>query len=71
MAIEIDGEMEARSTEIWKRSMGGGGSGKDGEGGERKGCERGRLSRYDVLTGWRRGDELPAGGASRLNPING
>jgi len=55
--------------EIWKRSLGGGG--KDSEGGDRKGCERGRLSRYDVLTGWRRSDKLPAGGASRLNPING
>jgi hypothetical protein len=46
--------------EIWKRSLGGGG--KDSEGGDRKGCERGRLSRYDVLTGWRRSDKLPAGG---------
>jgi len=50
--------------EIWKRSLGGGG--KDSEGGDRKGCERGRLSRYDVLTGWRRGDELPAGGGIKV-----
>ena len=56
--------MEARSIEIWKRSLGGGG--KDSEGGDRKGCERGRLSRYDVLTGWRRGDELPAGGGIKV-----
>lgn len=50
--------------EIWKRSLGGGG--KDSEGGDRKGCERGRLSRYDVLTGWRRSDKLPAGGGIKV-----